>query len=186
MTTITLLRGNAAIKSAITATAQTQKDVDNSIDQILKSVIVHAHLHGDCGVATRAVTEMFRDGSARQKAAKKFVETFAPVKWSKNKKANTEGYILVKERRMSLQGETPEQRYEFVTGAASIVTCLDTFWLDFKEAEADPKDLTDSDKKTAAYKKVESFFKSIHKAMEDGKIIVSPDLEAAIESVWEQ
>ncbi|MCS5736951.1 hypothetical protein, partial [Herbiconiux daphne] len=75
MTTITLLRGNNAIKSAIAATAATQKDVDNSIDQILKSVIVHAHLHGDCGVATRAVDEIFRKDSARQKAAKKFIET---------------------------------------------------------------------------------------------------------------
>lgn len=117
-----LVKGSENIKGLFSGIKAEGAKLDKQIQIALASGAIHAHVHGDWGMAITALESLSK--GMRTTAARGYIEAFYPVRW--NKKTKT--FVFEKSLRFADIETNPEltDMYQAL---------LTTDWLSFKPAK---------------------------------------------------
>ncbi|MGL6098762.1 MAG: hypothetical protein ACRC0G_03945 [Fusobacteriaceae bacterium] len=140
------------------------KKLDQSIQCVLVSGAIHAHVHGDYDILNQVVGAL--SAGLRTNAARDWILDFAPVKWDKKKKE----FVWSASKRIEniVTGTDSDTYAEVAETKAKLDAMLSTDWLSYRpERDFTPVNTVD---------KLESFITSLGKKIGKGEDGVMHDV----------
>ncbi|MGL5014166.1 MAG: hypothetical protein ACRC6V_07750 [Bacteroidales bacterium] len=140
------------------------KKLDQSIQSVLVSGAIHAHVHGDFDVLNTVIAAL--SAGLRTNAARDWILDFAPVKWDKKKKE----FVWSASKRIQniVTGDDAGTYAEVAETKAKLDAMLSTDWLSYRpERDFTPVNTVD---------KLESFITSLGKKVGKGEDGVMHDV----------